>query len=257
MTRIFDPDKIKDNHQHAARSDGDFFLHELAADHLHNRLHDIKRDFHAPVLLSHYCPRSFHSFPCVDICDDRLGLAVESHDLIISLMQLHKLNDLPGFLVQIRQALRPDGVFLFAIPGADSLGALRESFMRMETNHSGGAAARFHPLISLQQMAGLMQRTGFALPVVDEQKLKLSYSGIIPMLRDIRNMGEGLALYGYQAKPLSHRVIQMVETQHKKKTDNRIDIPVQMIYGIGWSPHESQQKPARRGSAQHSLSDAL
>lgn len=249
MTQIFDPKKVKQQAERAQRLRGDFFLHTHAAATIQERLLDIKRDFERPLLLSAYQPDDLKHMEWKQVYDDILGLEEARYDLIISLMHLHKINDVPGAMVQIRRALKPDGAFLFAIPGANTMQDFKTLFMQAETESTGGAAARFHPMIGLQQMAGLMQRAGFALPVVDEETLTLSYSSALSLLRDIRSMGEGHALYGYRPRPIARKVMRMLESP--------IDCPLQIIYGIGWSPHSSQQKPLQRGSGKTSLTDVL
>lgn len=257
MTLIFDPQKIQAKRNRAIQGKADFFLHTHAAKHIANRLNDIKRTFERPIILSmaeH--PELGHKTTCPPPMET-LDLKPSSHDLIINIMGLHSVNDLPGMMVQIKRALQPDGAFLFALPGAESLTDTKELMMRVENDAYNGASARFHPMIRLQQMAGLMQRAGFALPVVDSETIKISAPSLIRALSDIRYMGEGLGLHGYTPRPLNRHILNEVETQHKKDKLGRLEFNIEMIYGIGWAPHESQQKPKARGSATQSLTEIL
>ena len=122
-----------------------------------------KADFILAADLSEAMSRA-SKFPCIAADEERLPLKESVMDLIVSLLSLHTTNDLPGVLVQIRRALKPDGLFMGCLFGAGTLKELRESLMQAEVEHTGGAAQRVAPLPGLQDMAGLLQRAGLALP---------------------------------------------------------------------------------------------
>ena len=139
----------------------------------------------------------------------------------------------------------------------ETLQTTKASLMQAETEILGGAHMRFHPHVSLQQMAGLMQRAGFALPVVDFETIQVSYADILNGLRDIRQMGESLALHGHKPSPLRRDILNRAQELHNKDSDNRILLRFDLIYAIGWAPDASQPQPKQRGSATTSLADAL
>lgn len=254
MTQIFDHDKIRRNRDRALNSQNDFFMHQHIFKTMQQRLLDIKREFTNPLALSlapH--PDMPHKTPDSEILD----VPDTAHDLILSAMTLHMVNDLPGMLIQIRQALQPDGAFLFALPGADTLKTTRECIINAEMSLHGGANARFHPMIGLQQMAGLMQRTGFALPVVDQERITVSAPSLLSGVRDIRLAGENAALHGYKARPITKDVLRKIEETHPRNKDGHFEFLIDMIYGIGWAPAPSQPQPLKRGSATTSLSEVL
>jgi SAM-dependent methyltransferase len=183
-----------------------------------------------------------------------------SLDLIIVVWGLHAVEDLPGSLAQIRHALKPDGLLLAGFPGGETLTELRQSFMQAESEILGGISPRVHPFATLQDMAGLMQRAGFALPVVDHDKLEVRYANPLRLADDLRGMGETNALISRSRKPLRRDVLfSMIETYQKKfaGADGKVTACFEMLYLTGWAPHESQQKPLRPGSAKMSLAEAL
>jgi SAM-dependent methyltransferase len=184
----------------------------------------------------------------------------ESLDLIIIAWDLHAVEDLPGSLAQIKLALKPDGLLLAGFPGGDTLTELRQSFMQAETEIRGGISPRIHPFATLQDMAGLMQRAGFALPVVDQDKLEVRYANPLRLADDLRGMGETNALISRSRNPLRRDVLfHMIETYQNKfvGADGKVPACFEILYLTGWAPHESQQKPLRPGSAKMSLAEAL
>ncbi|GAA0598352.1 class I SAM-dependent methyltransferase [Paenochrobactrum glaciei] len=189
-----------------------------------------------------------------------LPLEPQSADLIVSLMSLHLINDLPGMLIQIARALRPDGLFLAAFPGTGTLGELRESLMQAEIELSGGAAARIAPFADIRDAGALLQRAGFALPVTDVDTVTVRYNSMFDLLKDIRAMGMQNILVDRSKKPLTRsvfmRAAQIYSTRFSDP-DGRIRASFSTLWMSGWKPHESQQKPLKPGSAKASLADAL
>jgi hypothetical protein len=173
------------------------------------------------------------------------------------------VNDLPGALIQIRTALKPDGLFLGCLFGAGTLGELRTSFLEAETELTGGAGVRISPLPGLQDMAGLMQRAGFALPVVDLETVTVRYGEPFKLLRDIKGMGEQAAFAPNEKmprRPLSRRLLARMAEIYAERfadSDGRLRATFNVIWLSGWAPDASQPKPLRPGSAKHSLADAV
>lgn len=183
--------------------------------------------------------------------EDRLPFPEASFDLIVSAGVLDQVNDVPGALIQIRRALRPDGLFLGAFAGAGSLAALRGAFLAAEP------AARFHPQIDVRAAGDLLSRAGFALPVADVETLTVRYAGIANLLRDLRGMAATNLLPG--AAPLSRATLARAAQTFAEQADpdGRTAERFEIVYLTGWAPDASQPKPARRGSATASLADAL
>lgn len=191
---------------------------------------------------------------------DLVPLPPQSADLVISPLALHITNDTPGVMVQIRRALKPDGLFLAATPGAGTLGELRESLLAAESEMTGGASARIHPFADIRDYGALLQRAGFALPVSDIEDIVVRYSDMFSLLRDLRAMGMTSALTGRSRKPLARRVLirtAEIYADRFSDADGRIRASFPMIHLSGWAPHDSQQKPLRPGSAKSRLADAL
>jgi SAM-dependent methyltransferase len=188
------------------------------------------------------------------------ALAAGGLDLITSALSLHWVNDLPGILAQIRTALRPDGLFLGALFGAGTLPELRLALSEAETELTGGAAPRLSPLPRLQDMAALMQRAGFALPVVDVDKLTVHYASPDKLLEDLGGMAERAAFAAPAARGLSRRVLsRMTEIYVEEFSDARGKVPAtfQIIHLSGWAPAPHQPQPKKRGSATISLAEGI
>lgn len=203
--------------------------------------------FLSPVISKHTTP-------------ELLSAHVGKYDSIISMGELHTANDLPGMLVQMRRALKPDGVLVVAFAGGETLTELRQSLMQGEIMMTGGASPRVYPMVDKQQMAGLMQRAGFALPVVDSEIIKVAYRDIYHLIQDIRGMGEQNALSDRLKAPTSSRVFFEADKYYKENfgdADGRINATFEILFVIGWAPHESQQQPLKRGSGQVPLSTML
>lgn len=188
-----------------------------------------------------------------------LPVPPESQDLVVSLFSLHWANDLPGALAHIRRALRPDGLFLGALFGAGTLKELRGVLTEAELEERGGAQARISPFADGYDGAGLLQRAGFALPVSDVDRVTVLYPDLLALIRDLRAMGETSALAG-TGRPLTRTIVARAARLYAERhgqADGRIPATFEIIRLAGWAPHESQPKPARRGSAKVRLADAL
>ena len=182
------------------------------------------------------------------------------YDLIASALSLHWVNDLPGTLVRIRQALKPDGLFLGALFGAGTLAELRECLMEAETELSGGVSPRLSPLPGLKDMADLMQRAGFALPVADRDTVVVRYRDPLRLLSDLKGMGERNALVPGMIRPLPRAVLARalaIYGERHGEADGRVRASFEIVHVTGWAPGPDQPKPLRPGSARASLADAV
>ena len=191
---------------------------------------------------------------------DRLALAPQSCELIVSLLALQSVNDLPGALIQIRQALKPDGLFLACLSGGDTLFELRQSLTAGEAEILAGAAPRVAPFADVRALGGLLQRAGFALPVVDLDRIVVRYDDIVALMRDLRAMGATNVLVARSRRPLRRDVLARAGQIYGERfadPDGRLRATFDLVWLSGWAPHESQQKPLRPGSARARLEDAV
>jgi SAM-dependent methyltransferase len=192
--------------------------------------------------------------------EEALPFAEASFDLIVSAMALQWTNDLPGALLQIRRALKPDGLFLAVLPGGETLTELRQSFAEAETQIAHGLSPRVSPFIEIRTMGSLLQRAGFALPVTDIDRLTVRYANMFELLRDLRRMGATNILTERSRKPLQRAVLvraSEIYTERFSDADGRIRATFDLLWISGWAPSDSQQKPLRPGSAKTRLADAL
>ena len=191
---------------------------------------------------------------------DRLPLEPGSLDLIVSLLNLHEADDLPGQLIQMRRALRPDGLFLACLAGAGTLGELRESMLAAETEIVGGASPRVIPFADVRDVGGLLQRAGFALPVADVEAVTVRYGDMFGLMRDLRAMGATNPLLGRLKRPTRRALFLRAAEIYGDRfadPDGRIRATFNLVWMSGWAPHESQQKPLKPGSGKVSLAEVI
>jgi len=187
-------------------------------------------------------------------------LATGSLDLAVSLLALHAVNDLPGTLIQLRRALRPDGLFLGCLLGGATLIELRQSFAQAESEIEGGVSPRVAPFAAVREAGALLQRAGFALPVADTDTLTVRYADPFGLMRDLRAMGMTNVLTERRRTPLRRAtVVRTAEVYAERFSDpdGRVRATFEVLWLSGWVPHESQQKPLRPGTAKSRLADAL
>ena len=192
--------------------------------------------------------------------EEALPFADGSLDLVVSALALQFVNDLPGALAQIRRALKPDGLLLAALIGGASLTELRQAFAQAESEIEGGASPRVAPFADVRELGALMQRAGFALPVVDCDRLTVRYDTIFDLMRDLRRMGATNVLRERRRTPLRRATLArmaQVYAQRFADPDGRLRASFEIVWLSGWAPHESQQKPLKPGSAKQRLADAL
>ncbi|MFV3076348.1 methyltransferase domain-containing protein [Niveispirillum fermenti] len=199
--------------------------------------------------------------PAVAADEEALPFAPGSFDMVVSNLSLHWVNDLPGAMIQARRALRPDGLFIAAMLGGDSLFELRRALMEAEMEVTGGMSARISPMAGLRDAAGLLQRAGFALPVADMDTLTVAYPDPFRLMRDLRGMGETNAGLSRLKRPTRRAVIIRAAERYMelfREADGTVPATFEIVFLAGWSPDASvQQQPAKRGSASHRLADAL
>lgn len=262
------------------------FLFEAAGERLLDRLADIRRTF--PITINLGChdghltaglrgragieriiqlelsdqlAAQAAKHGAVAVADEEfLPLAPQSVNLIISNLALHWVNDLPGALLQARSALKPDGLFLAALFGGDTLFELRRCLMEAELELCGGVAPRLSPLAEVRDAGGLLQRAGFALPAVDRDVITVSYQSPLQLLQDLRLMGATNATHNRPRTPLRRAVLMNALERYQRlfsEADGRVSATFEILFLTGWAPHESQQKALKPGSAQTRLADAL
>ncbi len=280
---LFDRRLVKSHRHRVAASYAAYaFLKVRVADDLASRLKLIRRTFHHGVDLGSHTGQlekalegivpatliatdlseamvTRSATPLKIVLDEEiLPFAKKSFDLIISALSLHWVNDIPGLLAQIYHCLKPDGLFLASLFGEGTLMELRDCLSTAELELRGGVTPRLSPMISVQDAGALLQRAGFALPVVDHDRIQVAYPHPLALLHDLRQMGETNALYNrsqaFMPRALLTRAFELYQ--------ERYGLPGGGIYATfdvvtltGWAPHESQQNPLRRGSARASLED--
>jgi SAM-dependent methyltransferase len=183
-----------------------------------------------------------------------------SLDLVVSALALQFVNDLPGTLIQIRRALKPDGLLLAALAGGDTLTELRQAFAAAEAEIEDGISPRVVPFSDVRDMGALLQRAGFALPVADVDRVTARYASPISLMHDLRRMGATNALLERSRRPLKRATLKRmteIYTERFADRDGRIRATFEIVWLSGWAPHDSQQKPLAPGSARQRLADAL
>jgi SAM-dependent methyltransferase len=284
MEPIFDHDSLLAKKRRALfiADAGAGFLMERAAQELEDRLGTVERRFgHAATLFS-MTPAAAKALAASGKADTVTRVEVdetllapepgkaaapetvpcgpESLDLAVSLYALHEMNDVPGMLVQIRRALRPDGLFLGCMAGAGTLAELREALLAAETELHGGASPRVFPFTDVRDAGALLQRAGFALPVADLETVTVRYDSMFALMRDLRAMGATNALAGRSRKPATRALFMRAAEIYAERfadPDGRVRATFSTIWFSGWAPHASQQKPLKPGSAEVSLAKVL
>ena len=282
MDIIIDPDLARTRRLRAAeRFDPKFaFLGEIAAEELALRLSAVERRFEDAVVLhgaNGDAARAALATGKIDrltrmdlspaFSPDRLSESFEdvpleagSINLAIAPLYLHLVNDLPGVLIQIRRALRPDGLFLAAIPGAGTLQELNEVLIETEARLYGGSSPRVLPFADIRALGGLLQRAGMTLPVADVETYTVRYASLFSLMQDLRGFGMTNMLAARARRPVSRGFFLEAAKLYQERfgdPDGKIRATFSIVYLSGWAPHESQQKPLKPGSAKHRLADAL
>ncbi len=257
VPRIFDTE-LRQKRIARARARPDF-LAEAMLDNISDRVGFIARRFSNALLLGEGIV-----WPALA---ERQTIApqlpVDGHerfDLIVCAGLLHVMEDVPGFLVQLMARLAPDGFFVACFPGGDTLAELRACLLSAESDITGGAAQRVHPMIEVRDGGALLQRAGFAMPVADIERTAVTYAQPLDLLRELRALGETSVLVDRPRRFLRRAVLARAMEIYVLKyslPSGRITATLSLVNLSGWSPAENQPKPKPRGSATVSLAAAL
>jgi len=279
---IFDRALLRQRRQRAAALGPVTFLLDRVADDLAERLATVLRHFDLAVDLgtpgdavrnvlmrldsvgrivaADVMPDAARGDIVVAADEEALPFGDATLDLVVSALALQFVNDLPGVLVQIRRALKPDGLFLAALLGGETLTELRQSFAEAESDIEGGVSPRVAPFADLRDLGALLQRAGFALPVTDVDRVTVRYDSVFGLMHDLRRMGATNALLARRRTPLKRTTLtRMAEiyAQRFADDDGRVRATFEIIWLSGWAPHPDQQQPLKPGSAKARLADAL
>lgn len=260
------------------------FLHRRVAEDIADRLSLIRREFPRALVFGSdggLLVQSLARLDCIGeivgtdrsltlldpdtelraVCDEEfLPFAADTLDLVVSSLTLHHVNDLPGTLTQIRHALRPDGLFMGALLGGDTLRELRAALTEAEAELTGGAGPRVAPFADLRDLGALLGRAGLALPVADTDRIMVRYSSLLNLMHDLRCMGMTNVLNARPRLPLTRDVLALAEAIWRRDhadADGRLRATFEIVTLTGWVPHASQQIPLAPGSARARLADAL
>lgn len=261
---LFDARAAQAARLRARRIGGERFLEDAALEGLADRLSPVARRFAHGLWIGDTVPAAIRPFaenwsPADFDGNEILAATEDRFDLALSLYTLQSINDLPGALIQIRRVLRPDGLFLAALFGGDTLRELRDCFAQAESESRGGISPRIAPFADVRDLGSLLQRAGFALPVTDSEKLNVRYSSLTGLVRDLRAHGQTNVLASRSRHVLGHRTFEALQACYAARhaTDGKLNATFETIFLTGWAPHDSQQKPLKPGSAMTRLSDAL
>jgi SAM-dependent methyltransferase len=281
---IFDRGLLRARHRRAASLGPTTFLLDRVADDITDRLATVKRRFDLALDLGTpgevvraalarvgsvgtiVAAAAFPAggagrvTPFVIADEEALPFGDATLDLVVSTLALQFVNDLPGTLVQIRRALKPDGLLLAALRGGESLAELRESFAAAESETTGGVSPRVAPFADLRDLGALLQRAGFALPVTDTDRLTVRYDSAFALMHDLRRMGATNILVDRRRRPLRRATLMRMAEIYAERfadPDGRLRATFEIVWLSGWSPHPSQRQPLKPGSAAARLADAL
>lgn len=271
--RIFDRDTIG-RRLRRRPADRDDFVLRLVLDDLAERLSTISRSVERALILAPDAselpahgttatgPFDFERLSTLGgtVDAEALELPRQDYDLIVSLFDLQIVDDVPGFLARIRAHLQPDGLFLAAALGGETLTELRQAFLVADTDLSGGAYARVAPFIPLSDVGRLLQRAGFALPVSDVETHVIRYASPLALMRELKALGAANPLADRPARLATRALIAAASQAYEAQAadaDGRIRATLEIVWMSGWAPHERQQQPLRPGSAKVSLAQVL
>ena len=269
--RLFDPALLTVRRDRARRlgfeGHGDF-LHREVADEVADRLLEVTRSFHESCVVSwagsiyaQALQGRVGNVTCVaDATPEVLALEAESLDLIVSGLELHVANDPVGQLVQMRRALRPDGLMLAAMFGGQTLAELRAALAEAEAELSGGLSPRVAPMAEIRDLGALLQRAGFAMPVADSRRIEVTYDQPLALMADLRRMGEANVLSGRRPGFMRRDVLARacdIYQQNFATGDGRVKATFEVVFLTGWAPGPDQPVALRPGSATARLADAL
>jgi SAM-dependent methyltransferase len=261
---LFDFHTARIKKDRARRLEGERFLDQAAVEGLSDRLAAVTRHFSAGLMIGGPVSPEWKElagdWSQAGFSEDEiLSAGEEQFDLAVSIFSLQAINDLPGALTQIRRALKPDGLFLGALFGGATLTELRQCFAQAESETTGGISPRVSPFADVRDLGGLLQRTGFALPVADVERVQVRYSDFSGLVRDLRAHGLTNALSerrkGFLRRDTLAAMLAHYRTEHAQ--GGKLNATFEIVYLTSWAPHHSQQQPLKPGSAKTRLADAL
>lgn len=238
------------------------FLQEEAALEIKERLNEVNRTFTTVAIVTPFADLWRKYLPNSEIVPDSevLDLKPGTYDLVIHSVSLHWANDFVGQLIQCRRALKPDGLFLGACFGGETLTELRVALAEAEVAITGGLSPRVAPMGEIRDLGALLQRAEFAMPVADTATKTVTYANLAGLVTDLRLMGESNA-QNQRRKSFAPRALfetaSQIYADTFKAEEGRIAATFEMIFLTGWAPDESQPKPLRPGSATTRLADVL
>jgi SAM-dependent methyltransferase len=259
--RLTDRNALLHNRARADAGAG-LFLHDLARDELNDRLAMVNRSFTSPAVVTGLPTIWGDMLPGARVVADDPVLDLEegAHDLVVHAIALHWADDPIGQLVQARRALRPDGLFLAALFGGQTLAELRAALAQAESEISGGLSARVLPMAEIRDLGAGLQRAGFALPVADSVRQSVAYRDLGTLYADLRAMGERNAMAARPRKPARRALFDAARRQYAANfalPDGSFATTFEVIFLSGWAPSSDQPQPLRPGSATTRLADAL
>jgi SAM-dependent methyltransferase len=252
-----------------AKTSGDAcgLLNARVAEELQDRVSLIKRSFENAALISPQSPAFSEALKATGKLEnlelrslsgsDNLNLLPNTYDAVFSILDLHAVNDVPGYMAQVARALKPDGLAVFAFFAGETLRELREAWLAAEQLVTGGASPRVAPMIDLREAGGLLQRAGLALPVADVDRVVIRYADAMSLMREIKALGFANCLIGRSKKFLPPGMLFQAATDYPAQADGRIAATIEIAWAMAWKPHVSQQQPLKPSSAKARLADAL
>ncbi|WP_370161256.1 methyltransferase domain-containing protein [Limimaricola soesokkakensis] len=258
---LFDRPALALRRARAARAPA-LFLQEAVADDVEDRIAEVNRAFTDPAVVTPWPDLWARRLPEAKIVPDAeiLDLAPGTHDLVIHALALHWAEDPIGQLIQCARALRPDGLLIATLFGGETLADLRAALTAAETAVTGGLSPRVAPMGEIRDLGALLQRARLALPVADGTPFDVSYETPFHLMRDLRAMGETNAMAGRLRRPTRRAVMAeaaRLYAESNMRPDGRVGARFEVITLTGWAPSADQPQPLRRGSATHSLEEAL
>jgi len=277
---LFDRKLLRVRRARGARTDGDRFLYARVADDMAERILDVNRTFQNSLLIADAdmsssiqdkVEKKLGQVTRIGFTDDPGGLDIiadeealpfgdNTFDFIFSGLGLHAVNEIPRAVMDFKRLLKPDGLFVAAFFGGETLAGLRHALYEAEDGVMGRVSPRISPMISVQQAAGILQKSGFTMPVVDRDLVRVYYTSLTDLYTDLRRMGDTNILVDRQRNGASKRLFEEVASIYRRDhtaKNGRLPVNYDILWMTGWHPDESQPKPLKPGSAKSRLSDAL
>ena len=175
----------------------------------------------------------------VCLCGDAevLPLADNSVDMIFSNAALQWCNDLQGTLCEFLRVLRPNGMLLFSTFGPDTLMELRQSWASVD------GSSHVSPFVDMHNIGDAMLEAGMAEPVVDVDRLQVTYSDVATLMRDLKTLGAHNVTRDRQRGLTGKGRLQaMYQAYEKFRRDDRLPASYEVVYGHAWAPSQRQRE---------------